>query len=519
MGRLVEKFGRPTLGPGPLEGEPCRLVILGLGKLGGREPNYHSHLDVLFLYEGEGHDAARWPLAAGAAHGEQPFLHAARPAGRQGAVAAHAQGPAVLGRGHAAADRRRRGVGDVAGRFCAAFCRAARRRCGSGRRSARRGPCLAKPRPARASSRRSGSFSSSGRRRRPSATKFAGPGCCSKRARPRTNLKRGPGGTLDIEYLVQLLQLESAAQHSASAEPEHASGDPAAGPAPAWSRPSWRRSSATPTVFCAASSPDCGCSIRQRGTICPAKRSSSASSPCCWATAIPSGFASNASPTWPPTARHSIESHAAIPPESVPSFAMIVAIDGPAGAGKSSIARQLAERLGFQFLDTGAMYRAVALAALRQGLGDGDADAIARLAGAAGDRFRRHADAAGRRGRVGRDPHERGVGRRLSGRRQRGRPPPAGGIAAADRRRHATPSRRAAIRARSPFRMPSARSSSPPARSCAPAAAMRSCGPRRAGHAGGSPGPAGRPRPARRRPARRRSLKAKDAALSSSRMD
>jgi cytidylate kinase len=60
---------------------------------------------------------------------------------------------------------------------------------------------------------------------------------------------------------------------------------------------------------------------------------------------------------------------------------MIVAIDGPAGAGKSSISRQLAERLGFAFLDTGAMYRAVALAALRQGLGDGQAEAIARLAG------------------------------------------------------------------------------------------------------------------------------------------
>jgi cytidylate kinase len=60
---------------------------------------------------------------------------------------------------------------------------------------------------------------------------------------------------------------------------------------------------------------------------------------------------------------------------------MIVTIDGPAGAGKSSIARKLAERLGFQFLDTGAMYRAVALAALRAGLGDGDAGKIARLAG------------------------------------------------------------------------------------------------------------------------------------------
>src|SRR4051794_1002151 len=44
---------------------------------------------------------------------------------------------------------------------------------------------------------------------------------------------------------------------------------------------------------------------------------------------------------------------------------MIVTIDGPAGAGKSSAAKMLAQRLGFEFLDTGAMYRAVTLAALR----------------------------------------------------------------------------------------------------------------------------------------------------------
>ena len=47
---------------------------------------------------------------------------------------------------------------------------------------------------------------------------------------------------------------------------------------------------------------------------------------------------------------------------------MIITIDGPAGAGKSTVAKALARRLGFRFLDTGAMYRAVALAAMRRGL-------------------------------------------------------------------------------------------------------------------------------------------------------
>jgi cytidylate kinase len=48
---------------------------------------------------------------------------------------------------------------------------------------------------------------------------------------------------------------------------------------------------------------------------------------------------------------------------------MVIAIDGPAGAGKSTVARALAEALGFSFLDTGAMYRSVALAALERGGG------------------------------------------------------------------------------------------------------------------------------------------------------
>jgi CMP/dCMP kinase len=60
---------------------------------------------------------------------------------------------------------------------------------------------------------------------------------------------------------------------------------------------------------------------------------------------------------------------------------MIVTIDGPAGAGKSSAARELARRLGFRFLDTGAMYRAVTLAARERGLDLADGEQLARLVG------------------------------------------------------------------------------------------------------------------------------------------
>ena len=59
---------------------------------------------------------------------------------------------------------------------------------------------------------------------------------------------------------------------------------------------------------------------------------------------------------------------------------MIVAIDGPAGAGKSTVARALAERLGFRYLDTGAMYRALTWLAMQRGLDLGNADALAQLA-------------------------------------------------------------------------------------------------------------------------------------------
>jgi cytidylate kinase len=62
---------------------------------------------------------------------------------------------------------------------------------------------------------------------------------------------------------------------------------------------------------------------------------------------------------------------------------MIITIDGPAGTGKSSVAHAVAEQLGFDFLDTGAMYRAIGLAAIRRKVNFADTRELAYVAGVA----------------------------------------------------------------------------------------------------------------------------------------
>ncbi|HET6611125.1 MAG TPA: (d)CMP kinase [Kofleriaceae bacterium] len=75
-----------------------------------------------------------------------------------------------------------------------------------------------------------------------------------------------------------------------------------------------------------------------------------------------------------------------------PGHAIVVAIDGPAGAGKSTVARRLAAALGYRLLDTGALYRAVALTAIDTAVDLADAGALADIAAALKVEFRLEAD-------------------------------------------------------------------------------------------------------------------------------
>jgi len=59
--KLKNRYGEPTIIGGPQDGGPCPMIILALGKLGGREPNYHSDLDVVFLFEADGKTRHRRP--------------------------------------------------------------------------------------------------------------------------------------------------------------------------------------------------------------------------------------------------------------------------------------------------------------------------------------------------------------------------------------------------------------------------------------------------------------------------
>jgi glutamate-ammonia-ligase adenylyltransferase len=72
--RLAARFGQPTVTEGRRAGRLCEMVILALGKFGGREMNYHSDLDLIFLYEADGHTAAQRSMTAAPSTTNQHFF-------------------------------------------------------------------------------------------------------------------------------------------------------------------------------------------------------------------------------------------------------------------------------------------------------------------------------------------------------------------------------------------------------------------------------------------------------------
>jgi len=206
---LVERHGAPLIQNGDRAGKSCGPIILALGKLGGREPNYHSDLDLVFLYEADGmtrprrnhrrpdpttnqHFFSQWGqrIIKGATHlGPSGRLYEVdsrlRPTGRSGALALSL---------------------DELGNYFAT---------GQGRLGERQALCKARPifGPPDACQRalevvhqcmvEPAWKAENAREIRSKRTTL------EANASPR-NLKRGPGGTMDIEFVVQMLQLRHA---------------------------------------------------------------------------------------------------------------------------------------------------------------------------------------------------------------------------------------------------------------------------------------------------------------------
>lgn len=209
--KLAAKYGTPTMPPGDREGQACELIILAMGKLGGREPNYHSDLDVVFLYEADG--VTRQPLRSRSelTTTNQHFfsqlgqriikvINQWGPHGRLYEVDARLRPTGKSGSLAMALDEFARYFASGAGQLWErqALCKA-RPICGSARgcratmQVVRRIIVDAAWQPACVEQMRA-------MRRKLEET-----------ASPR-NLKRGPGGTVDVEFVVQMLQLKHAAE-------------------------------------------------------------------------------------------------------------------------------------------------------------------------------------------------------------------------------------------------------------------------------------------------------------------
>jgi len=205
--RLLARFGQPRIAAGPRAGKPCEMVILAMGKFGGREMNYHSDLDLVFLYEADGQTAPAAGDSRGQSTTNQHFFSELgqriikttnrlgpygrlyevdarlRPTGKSGPLATSlAELARYFAEGHGRLWERQ------------ALCKA-RAVCGSHR--AVRSAMAAVSRAAfNHRWHRSDADEIRQMRRRLQETAASG------------DLKRGPGGIVDVEFLLQMLQLK-----------------------------------------------------------------------------------------------------------------------------------------------------------------------------------------------------------------------------------------------------------------------------------------------------------------------
>ncbi len=205
--RLVERFGEPTIVGGERDGAPCEFVVLAMGKLGGREPNYHSDLDVVFLYDADGSTVSRVRGRRDASTTNQHFF--SQLSQRIIKTVTHI-GP--YGRLYELDPRLRpTGKNGTLAVSLAEFSKY----FASGRGQLWERQALCKARPVYGSEAARGHAMRAVREAqfvRPweavnAAEIAAMRGRLEEGASPR-NLKRGPGGTMDIEFVAQMLQLK-----------------------------------------------------------------------------------------------------------------------------------------------------------------------------------------------------------------------------------------------------------------------------------------------------------------------
>ena len=208
--RLADRFGQPHIGEGRHAGQPCEMVILALGKFGGREMNYHSDLDVIFLYEADGHTQPVAGRPGGQVTTNQHFFselgqRIIKTAGRLSG----------FGRLYEV-DARLRPTGK-SGTLATTFEEFARYFAGGGGQLwERQSLCKARviygsPRTSKAAMAAVVKAAFAHRWRREDVAAIREMRQRLENAAPVAgDLKRGPGGIVDIEFLVQMLQLKHA---------------------------------------------------------------------------------------------------------------------------------------------------------------------------------------------------------------------------------------------------------------------------------------------------------------------